>query len=61
MTSELNPGSDSAVEMGCKCPVLDNGRGAGYLGGVRDEDGELLFVINGNCPLHALKGQQHDK
>jgi hypothetical protein len=25
----------------------------GYLGGVKDENGETVFVIAGGCPLHA--------
>lgn len=57
----INPGSKEAIEQGCQCPVLDNCRGAGYMGGAKDKDGNILFVISGNCPLHAMKGQQHDK
>lgn len=47
-----NPGSDAALDQGCTCPVLDNGRGRGFL-----VDGERQFWINGDCPLHdqALK------
>jgi hypothetical protein len=41
-----NPGSDEAVASGCTCPVLDNGRGLGYLG-VKG-----LFVYSGACPMH---------
>ena len=40
------PGSDEAIEAGCKCPVLDNGHGWGYIT-------EGQFVIAGSCPLHA--------
>lgn len=38
-----NPGSDEALDQGCRCPVLDNshGRGPGP------------FWINGDCPLHG--------
>lgn len=41
------PGSDEAIEQGCKCPVLDNhhGRGMPYESGPR-------FWINGDCPIH---------
>jgi hypothetical protein len=42
------PGSDEAREHGCTCPVLDNGRGVGFL-----VDGERHFWIDGDCPLHA--------
>ena len=48
----LNPGSDEAVARGCQCPVLDNAHGRGYLGGVKGKEGNLLFVISGNCELH---------
>lgn len=47
------PGSDAAVAAGCTCPRMDNGFGGGYLGGAKNEHGETLFVINGNCPLHG--------
>lgn len=43
-----NPGSDRAVELGCTCPVLDNGRGRGYMG----QPG--IFVFNAGCPLHGF-------
>lgn len=42
-----NPGSDEAVKQGCKCPVLDNARGKGYMGI------EGTFWINENCKLHG--------
>lgn len=41
-----NPGSDEAIELGCSCPVIDNGRGRGA--------GNGFFWINCGCPLHAL-------
>ncbi len=44
------PGSDEAIELGCLCPVLDNGRGRGMF---KDKDGQPVFWINGYCPLHA--------
>lgn len=42
-----NPGSDDAIKLGCKCPVLDNahGRGSGW--------GEGTFWVNENCPIHG--------
>jgi len=49
-----NPGSPEAIAQGCKCPVLDNGHGLGWLGGVLDEAGQTIFAINGDCPLHGL-------
>lgn len=48
-----NPGSQEAQPLGCTCPVLDNARGAGYLGGVKDAEGETVFVVNLDCPLHG--------
>jgi hypothetical protein len=49
----LNPGSSEAIAQGCTCPVLDNARGKGYLGGVKDEAGNTVFVISCLCPLHG--------
>lgn len=48
----MNPGSKEAREKGCTCPVLDNAHGKGYMGGVRDKDGNLIFVINFDCKVH---------
>lgn len=43
------PGSDQALKQGCKCPVIDNGHGAGYLG-----DGHKFgWVVSGDCPMHG--------
>ena len=44
-----NPGSDAASAIGCKCPVMDNVRGRGYMG-VKG-----LFVYSAACPVHAKK------
>lgn len=44
----LNPGSIEAQEQGCLCPVLDNGRGAGYMG----QPGVFVMVLD--CPLHGI-------
>jgi hypothetical protein len=41
-----NPGSDEAVARGCRCPVIDNGRGRGYMGQAD------IFVLSADCPLH---------
>lgn len=40
------PGSDAAVRQGCRCPVMDNCRGKGYMG----QAGE--YVISESCPIH---------
>ncbi len=51
--SRLAPGSPEAVDAGCRCPVLDNARGRGYLGGVKSSDGSTVYVYSGDCPLHG--------
>ncbi len=37
-----NPGSDEALALGCRCPVLDNGRGRA---------GPPWWITQG-CPVH---------
>jgi len=44
-----NPGSDAAIAAGCTCPVMDNGRGRGYMGVTG------LFVYSTTCPVHAKR------
>lgn len=51
--SAPNPGSPEATEKGCTCPVMDNSRGRGAYGGMKDENGEPLFWITEGCPLHG--------
>lgn len=46
-TTTPNPGTQAAIDAGCKCPVIDNHYGAGYHG---NPD---VFIYNGNCPVHA--------
>lgn len=41
-----NPGSDEAIDMGCTCPVLDNGHGNARLGQERG------FYYTDGCPVH---------
>jgi hypothetical protein len=53
-----NPGSPEAKARGCKCPVLDNAYGRGYLGGVKDKKGQTVFVFREGCPLHWPKGTE---
>ena len=44
-----NPGSPAAVDLGCKCPVLDNAHGRGMYG-----DGERFgYWMTASCPLHG--------
>lgn len=42
-----NPGSDEALSQGCRCPVLDNAHGRGYMGVKGD------FAKREDCPLHG--------
>ena len=56
----MNPGSDEAVAAGCTCPVMDNGHGSGYLGGVQDDTGQTVFVISGDCPIHGQPTRRGD-
>lgn len=42
-----NPGSPEAIAKGCKCPVIDNGHGRGWLGQPN------VFVYSGACPFHC--------
>lgn len=53
MIETPNPGSREAQAEGCICPVLDNGHGKGYMGGVKDDDGNTVFVMVTTCPLHS--------
>jgi len=52
MSDKPNPGSAEARQLGCECPVLDNGHGRGYMGGAKDKNGETVFVYTVGCPVH---------
>lgn len=52
------PGSDEALKLGCKCPVLDNAHGKGYPGNPG------VYVHTEDCPVHnaeylAARGASH--
>lgn len=49
-----NPGSPEAVKLGCRCPVLDNAHGKGYMGI------EALFVYSASCPIHNSDDPQDE-
>lgn len=49
--TDLNPGSDAAVEAGCTCAVMDNARGAG----VKILGEGPFWWIEGDCPLHGFR------
>lgn len=55
------PGSPESVIAGCCCPRIDNSRGRGYMGGVKDDEGNTIFVINGDCPLHGFSAQKEQQ
>ena len=55
---EVNPGSDEAIDAGCRCPCLDNGHGRGYLGGVKGDDGNTVFIVSSECPLHGEQAKR---
>lgn len=42
-----NPGTQEAIDAGCRCPVIDNSYGKGYL------MQEGIFVFSGDCPIHG--------
>lgn len=44
------PGSKEAIALGCLCPELDNGRGKGS--GHIDSEGNPMFWISFDCPVH---------
>lgn len=49
-----NPGSDKALNLGCRCAVLCNGHGRGYMGLVG------IFVMSVDCPLHGANARKQD-
>lgn len=53
MDDTPKPGSDAAFYQGCTCPRMDNAYGRGYMGGVKDRNGETIFVYTDGCPVHA--------
>lgn len=55
MSDKPNPGSKEASELGCICPVLDNGHGRGAY---QDETGQWQFWVTGGCPVHDPPRQQ---
>lgn len=53
-----DPGSKSAINKGCTCPVIDNHHGKG----IPMSDGSPYFWINDTCPIHKnyYNGSQED-
>jgi hypothetical protein len=57
-----NPGSPDAMRSGCRCAVLDNARGRGYLGGNgKDWDDGGIFAVSSCCPLHWPTDEATDR
>ena len=52
-----NPGSKEARDLGCKCPVIDNGYGIGILGGIM-MNGKPQFYFDSECPIHGLNSRE---
>ena len=51
MTPTLNPGSEEAVAMGCKCASIDNHYGKGLP--LPYPQNPVNFWINAACPIHG--------
>lgn len=41
------PGSIEAINKGCTCPIMDNAKGAGYMGIPG------MYIYTCGCPIHA--------
>lgn len=55
-----NPGSQEAIEQGCKCPVMDNARGKGIPVPNGDGTYSAAFWMSGDCPIHGFKARQEE-
>ncbi len=44
------PGGDTAKAQGCACDPIKNNQGRGY--GLKP----WVWLVDGKCPLHAIKG-----
>lgn len=47
---EMNPGSDEAIENGCRCPVIDNRYGRGVWD---SPENVYVFWYSSDCPIHG--------
>lgn len=50
--AEHNPGSNAAIDAGCRCPVMDNNHGK-YPPFPPDS-----WYLSGNCPIHGFTLEQ---
>jgi hypothetical protein len=48
----MNPGSEIAIDAGCRCPVEQNNYGRG-LGIPAPKDYYPVFLVFPDCPLHG--------
>lgn len=55
ISDKPNPGSTEAIELGCKCPVMDNRRGKGAH---FDAFGRSVSWYSDACPIHADKPKE---
>ena len=51
-----DPGSKSAINKGCTCPVIDNNHGKG----VSTLSGDILFWMDDGCPMHGHVIEQEE-
>jgi len=51
--NKIPPGSDEAIKKGCICPIEDNHHGDGC--GWKGDNGEPLFWVTADCPLHGVR------
>ena len=49
------PGSNEAIELGCKCPVLDNANGKGIV-----INGEVMYWYSQDCNIHYPENKKED-
>lgn len=58
--NQPNPGSDEAIEQGCKCPVMDNNRGKGLPWPNGNGGYDTAFWMSADCPLHGTKDKPQE-
>lgn len=49
------PGSNEAIELGCKCPVIDNAHGKGIV-----INGEVMYWYSQDCGIHNQSLKKED-
>ena len=60
MSDTPNPGSDAALALGCRCPVLDNehGRGIPWPDKIpSNQPPTPKFWVSEDCPIHGNGGE----